>query len=337
MYLDNISKNTLPIKTVLLALFMLLVPLPVSAECQWSSGATALTGTINVRRPDITYTPGGTEYTFANSVPFSPSGFGVDNWFSDILTCDSGELLMRSVGSYPLISVDGQYLLRTNIEGVYLRVDNMYWTFPEPGGGANSAEIFENKITPNFLLTNDYGHLTPSLRFQLVIPNPIKSGGVIEGGIFIQMHTSDGKPILNLIMPSITLHVATCEISEPYREIDMGRYEAHHFPGVGSVGAIQPFTIQMECPTSSMKPTITFSGEVDTHAPTVFSNQGSAANVGIQLLKNDSVIEPDAAISLGNSLTGSNIFPFGVRLYRLNGVISSGTIDIPVTFTLNYE
>ncbi|BFT84027.1 fimbrial protein [Enterobacter pseudoroggenkampii] len=307
------------------------------ATCSFVNGAQKATvsfsPTNRTRLPDATETASRSHVFSSSNLA---SAFGVSGWATRFVSCTAGETLIIGNSSY---TANGNYL-RTNVSGVYLNAQaqsSSYWKYPLNGGNYTLALPSSGYITP--------GHLTHGFNGANIINHDIlmdkmSQGGVVDSGLLFNISTSDGLDILDVYMNSFTVTVPTCTVNNYDKAVDLGTVYTQQMNFPGSASSAKDFSINMTCASTSLTPTVTFVGEVDSNYPTVLvTNAGDATGVGVQLLYGGSPIVPGAAVSLGRvtTSTSSQDYNFQARAYQTSSSVTAGGLDFTATFTIDYE
>ncbi|WP_380178365.1 type 1 fimbrial major subunit FimA [Kalamiella sp. sgz302252] len=147
------------------------------------------------------------------------------------------------------------------------------------------------------------------------------------------------------------LVAAPCAISTDTKnqEVKLGEYTTHHFKTAGSLGSVVPFEIKLEdCDTTvASAASVAFSGREDAQDATLLaidqdlssSNNGTATNIGIQILDNASkVVKLDGTTFTDKTtlMNGENILKFAAQ-YKSTGVATAGDANADANFIMQYN
>lgn len=167
------------------------------------------------------------------------------------------------------------------------------------------------------------------------------NSGMLPAGILGSIRAGS-LTLIDIYFSGVDVTSASCEVGDYPAEVSLGTVHMQQLRNPGYVENETTFSISMACDDYNLIPAIAFEGPTDGTYNTVFRNtsgSGYAANVGVQLLRNGSIITPGiaTAVSLGRVTATTMDFDFSARLFRLNGNVTAGLVEVPVTFTIVYE
>lgn len=210
------------------------------------------------------------------------------------------------------------------------------WIYPNNGGNYEKTLDSSGNINSNFLVNTST--LSGYVVNHVVLVGQMAVGGRVNGGLFYNMTTSDGLDILDVYVNSFAVSVPTCTVNSYDSSVELGWAFTQRLKSVGTTSNKTPFTINMACASTSLNPTITFTGNTVTNYPSVLANTGTAQGVGIQLLYQNNVITPNTSTSLGKvATTSSTDYNFDAQYYQTASPVTAGTVDVIATFTISYE
>ncbi|MEL0554242.1 MULTISPECIES: fimbrial protein [Enterobacteriaceae] len=332
------------------------------AECQWLAGKSAAAYTYS---PPIGLVGSSLlSYIIHQdyiSGPTLAAMTGAANVYTDIIQCTSEEdLITFEGGDFPtgeLVANSQFKFIRPNNNvrvGFVFRSSKSegYWVYPDRTTGAPTAQTLAQLYALNGTSFSERnGRLSWS---EIIVKGgyniniyAFKAGGSVNSG-----HLPAGLfgsikvgllTVLNINFSGVDVTAASCEIKDYPAEVPLGIAYKQRFPNPGDTQNETTFSISLACEDTRLLPALAFEGATDSTHKTVFSNttgEGYAANVGVQLMRNGSVITPGALTpaTLGSvTSTAAMAYDFSARLFRLNGNMTSGAVEVPVTFTITYE
>lgn len=278
----------------------------------------------------VVATAGGSNGQIADAIGLSPG--------AQFMRCEVGDLSVWNGSSYGTIEYNGVTYLDSGVPGLAIRTSTAQTT------GLNTAAIgtsvrfppdYSAAITSSNITANSYGQR----RFELVKIGDVE-GGIIPGGTLVT-NILGGTTALTWQLGSSNVTTSGCEATDFPAEVSLGSAYSQQFRNPGDTQNETTFSITLTCDSTSIRPAITFDGDIDDVAyPTVFSNsegEGYAQNVGVQLSANGSVITPRSPVSLGQSASLVTDYVFSASLRRTGDTVTAGSVDIPVVFVLTYE
>lgn len=328
-------------KTVGYSLLLLVAMTKVaSAACDFSTNASEGTlildfGDIavlpNTPNGSIVATAGGSNGHIADAIGLAPG--------AQFMRCEEGDLSVWSGSSYGTIEYNGETFLDSGVPGLAIRTATRSTTganTPAVGTGVIFPPDYSAPLTTATLTANAYGQR----RFDLVKIGDVE-GGIIPGGTLVT-NTIAGTTVFTWQLGSSNVTTSGCEATDFPAEVSLGSAYSQQFRNPGDMQNETTFSITLTCDSTSIKPAITFDGEIDdiVNYPTVISNsegEGYAQNVGVQLSANGSVITPRSPVSLGQSASLVTDYVFSASLRRTGDTVTAGSVDVPVIFVLTYE
>ncbi len=271
-------------------------------------------------------------------------------WTSDYVTSD----LTSTIGSYafsstyrttPTSSGYGENIFATGVPGLGFRLIGLFKT---PSNSSINQVFCVSCTEPEYAWNNASVALTQKAALQLIVTGTLGSGTVNitthKGRLRYNLtNGADATQSWNIGFAGTTsVATSSCTVGTYDTSVDLGTAYTQVFKSVGTTSSAVDFSIGITCNSTSLAPTITFSGKKDTNVNTVFANTktgtGVATGVGVQLLYNNTAIVPDSAISLGVATsTGEKVYTFNARMYQTLSSASAGSLTAPVTFTLDYS
>lgn len=128
------------------------------------------------------------------------------------------------------------------------------------------------------------------------------------------------------------------------KSVDLGQYRVADFSKTGDVSAVKVFNIGLSnCAVDTYsKASVTFSGPTAAGSNTAISLDGgsdSATGVGVQLLKNNTVLAVDGSdtSSATSLLQGANSLTFQAQYVALADAVTPGSANATADFTLTYQ
>lgn len=344
MQMKDADSNNTKILQVICGLILLTVVSGANAACM-ALGPANFPGTMTRDFGDIVVSPTTVAGDIIASVDYTPQDIRSAINFNStagsyFLRCGSDDILLFGNSTYGVTSYNGSEYVDTGIKGFAFQVT--------PYGGLKS--LFSSFMFPpeyDFSLNGigEFNRLSylymPTLTVSLKkISDNVNSGVVPAGTLFNLSQRGTSFIILDYNISTFNIIMSACAVSDYPAEVSLGSAYSHKFRRPGDTGNETNFNISLTCNSSSLYPVVTFEGSTDAEHPTVFTNSsgdGFARNVGVQLLRNSSIITPGRAVSLGQAAASLNQYEFRARLFRLNGAVTAGSIDVPVTFTISYE
>ncbi|MCH0581428.1 fimbrial protein [Escherichia coli] len=141
---------------------------------------------------------------------------------------------------------------------------------------------------------------------------------------------------------STSVNTGACTLNNYENVVDFGTVSTRDLARIGKSNRTENFSISLSCNNPEKTPAVTFEGTTSDVYSDVFVNSisgdGYAENVGFEILMNGKTVTPGRPVSLGKINTAATTdYTFTARLFRLPGLLSEGSLDVPVTFTLSYE
>lgn len=309
------------------------------AACSFTG--TAHSGSLTVYFNDITVSPlstvGDVLATGTLSKDEVVSALNTSS-LEPFMHCSDGNEMWQWWGtSLGIQPYNGELYLSSGVDGVAIKLRTK-----------NAGIPFTNIVYPaehtsfpgkEFIFAADIGQV----EVELVKVANATGSGISSSGTLMKIGIPEqGLDILEYRINAFSVITGGCEINTKDVTVDLGNAFVQHFSGVGDTRNETTFSIGLTCNNAmSLTPTVTFEGTTDAHNPTVFSNShgdGYADNIGVQLLKNNNVIHPGEAIPLDKeNLISKRDVNFKALLFKLNGSVSPGAVDVPVIFTVSYE
>lgn len=271
-------------------------------------------------------------------------------WTSDYVTSD----LKSTTGSYafsstymttPTSSGYGENIFATGVPGLGFRLTGLFKT---PSNSSINQVFCSSCREPEYAWSDASAALTQKAALQLIVTGTLGAGTVNitthRGRLRYNLTNGiDATQSWNIGFAGTTsVTTSSCTVGTYDTLVDLGTVYTQAFKSVGTTSTSVDFSIGITCNSTSLAPTITFSGTKDTNVSTVFANtktgNGVATGVGVQLLYNNTAIVPDSAISLGVATsTSEKVYTFNARMYQTLSSASAGSLTAPVTFTLDYS
>lgn len=332
----------------------------VMAECNWINQANTATYTYTppihlVSPSQFSYNVDTNTITGAMLAALS----GVSSVSAYIIQCSSGsDTISIRGGDFSLGALTGAALsnyIRPNADvqlGMYFRSTKTsgYWQYPDPHSGGSTTYTVDEIYKMNGLSFSERSGLISwkdiiisggyNINIYMVKSTYSVGSGTLPSGLLGTI-TAGSLELLNINFARTDIISSSCEVSDAPPQVPLGTSYPQRFNSPGDTQNETKFSITISCNHDAVSPTIMFDGNTSSTYPTVFVNtsgDGYAENVGVQLLKNSSVITPKTNISLGKAMsTAPTVYDFNARLYRLSGNVTLGAVDVPVTFTISYE
>lgn len=231
------------------------------------------------------------------------------------------------------------------------------FSVPYDSGGPGWTNIFPGQMR------SDIGPPGKDLPPYVVVSLVIRKTGVVPHGTQMSGPVGLWTPGVGpehighpfavfVIDPPIVfnLDVPTCKASSP-PPVDLGSIPMSRFSSVGVTSDERPFSIQLSCADGAFAgtayATLTDQADVSNRSSTLsLSADSSATGVGIQILRNGSVLKygPDdmragnenqwlAATNVGNGIVN---IPLTARYVRTAQTMTAGTARGRATFTMSY-
>lgn len=251
-------------------------------------------------------------------------------------------------GELGTITYNGTKYIDIGIEGLALQMRNNsndsrggLWSFPA------SMSVAGNVIYEKFNNTNSHTLYIRSLgswSFHLIKTAKFVYPGVSTGGIIAKFAHSDGGNITGInelgsfYFKPITVTAPTCTIESYDKTVFMGKVTTSKLNTLGATSNATSFQIRMYCQSTNLSPTLSFEGDTDTNLGVFKNITGGtyASGVGVRLAYGGKYITPGTPVSLKVPHTSTADYNFSASYVR-TGDLVSGTIEVPVTFTLSYE
>jgi type 1 fimbria pilin len=313
------------------------------AACKFVNNAHK--ASLKVNLPNLIRTPAISTYvsaSFTLSYSAIASAMGIPNGYTTAVNCTAGEsLIIGNSGFTPM----GNYV-RTNVSGVLLNAQaqtTSVWAYPKNGANYTRAIPASGNISPFFLTTGT--ETGAYIIIHQIVSGKLLKGGAVNGGLLLNISTSDGLDIMDITVSGFTVTVPTCTVNSYDSQVKLGSAFTQRMKGVDSVMNATPFTISMTCAattglSSGLTPTLTFSGDATGTKLNAFANKGSASGVGVQLLYGGKTIMPNQVTPLGKLTSSkplSRDYKFTAQLYQLSETVTPGSVDTTATFTLDYQ
>jgi len=317
------------LKVMIILIVWLVMTNNVMAACSFVNGASVKEVSLFSR--NITKYATDTSITTA-SVNQSPVGlaslFGVGQ-NENIVECTGDEYLIYGESN---LTIQGDRLL-TDVASFVLYVTSNSWSYPSAAGDYVKS-ISNRRVTPNDLGAG--GGI--SFRYELgQVSQTTKLNGNYDR--IMTVKTSDGLEIIRFYVGVININVPACSINTYDKQVRLGKVNKSALNTIGSTANATDFNISMTCGGIALKPYLTFEGETDSTYVDVFSNPVGATyarGVGVRLMYDKNIIIPGMSVALTPSSTAMQNYTFSANYVRV-GALSSGAIEIPVTFTMTYE
>ena len=312
------------------------------AACSFVNNAHK--ASLKVNLSNLTRTPATSAYVSA-SFPLSystiASAMGVPNGQSTAVTCTARESLIFGNSEFTPM---GKYV-KTNVSGVLLNAQGQsssIWLYPNNGANDVRPIPANGNISPFFLTAGPAGG---NIIVHQIVSGKLLKGGMVNGGLLVNISTSDGLDIMDITVSNFTVTVPTCTVNSYDSQVNLGSVFTQRMKGVDSVTNAMPFAINMTCAATSglssgLTPTLTFSGDAAGTKLNAFANKGSASGVGVQLMYNGKTVMPNQVASLGKLTSSKPLtkdYKFTAQLYQLSDTVTPGSVDTTATFTLNYQ
>jgi minor fimbrial subunit len=120
--------------------------------------------------------------------------------------------------------------------------------------------------------------------------------------------------------------------------VDFGDVQASALQTVGAGSPWKAFSLTLsQCPASTTKATVTFSGTPDAQEATAFSQNGTAGGVALQLNSGNTALADQSSLTAVIDPARKVIFPLTARIYSPKGKSSAGTFRSMVQVNLSYQ
>ncbi|SDD37912.1 Fimbrial protein [Cupriavidus sp. YR651] len=173
----------------------------------------------------------------------------------------------------------------------------------------------------------------------------IGTGGTIAPREYVRIRLDSGPDRLNFVFGLGPLVVNTLTCRTASFTVDLGAHRSSELKGQGSFTSAKDFSIALDnCPAGitsiqyRLDPATT---TLDAANAVVALDSASTANgIGVQLLDNaGNALALGNAISFAGITTGGGAFriPLKARYYQTGGVVTAGTANTSMTFTLTYQ
>ena len=327
------------------------------AECVFAPGARIYTWRYNIDFGSLA--PSETSYII-DRVALTDhelvNGSGVANRFSTILTCTS-ESDIVSIG--PSLSfITGNLTNNSNFFlkplssvdiGIFLNGSNV-WRYPNSSLSpitmtlgelyAMRGESFDTRKGNVSWADLVWGSTTSNITLFTYKGGIVTSGGSSPGGNLLNI-TVGASVVFSAIVNGFTVVTHGCTVDND-AIVELGTKFIQRLPSEGSISDTTKFALELTCDSTALSPAIKFEGAVAgvDLGKNIFLNNGSAKNIGLQLLFNNALITPNVPVSLKRISAYKKTYTFDARLYRIaddNIVESIGDLDIPINLIIDYE
>jgi minor fimbrial subunit len=120
--------------------------------------------------------------------------------------------------------------------------------------------------------------------------------------------------------------------------VDFGDVQASTLQTAGSGSPWKAFSLTLsQCPATTTKATVTFSGTPDALEATAFSQNGTAGGVALQLNSGSVALADKSSLTAVVDPTHNVTFPLTARIYSPKGKSSTGTFRSMVQANLSYQ
>jgi type 1 fimbria pilin len=336
-------------KLAIITLFLFTVPNLTIAACTVFSTDSAPYYKYQIPPPTIptfnpnNYTVGATIYTY--SFPVAAYATNSAGTYGGTYLCS--ELWYVYLGG---VGVQTNNIYPTSIAGLGLRLSTT-----QQGLWPNSSLYLS--ANGQRVLSDIFSTLT----VQFIKTGDITSINSLTGAFAsIRQNTSSGQELGRISWATpvfIKPTVPTCSVATSLLNVSMGMVSSNMFSGIGSTsrGGI-PFQLQLACSGGSTgtytNAYVTLTDNYNqgnvTNALSTLSGNGTASGVGIQILKDGTILSfgPDSS-SAGNTnqwFSGSIIqgrtsfsIPLMARFVQTQNTISPGSVNARATFTMSYQ
>lgn len=184
-----------------------------------------------------------------------------------------------------------------------------------------------------YTITYNYPNATTYV--SIAFTDPQGATNAVSGAVLIQSHT-------------ITVNSKTCSVLSPSLSVNLPAMNINNLPSVGSTSSPTPFTISINCATSTnVYMTFTdLNNPVQTTSVLSAAPGSTSSGVGLQLRLNGNQtvsFGPDSNVpgttnqflALSNAINANNL-SFTASYIR-TGVVSPGTLNAAATFTMSYQ
>jgi minor fimbrial subunit len=119
--------------------------------------------------------------------------------------------------------------------------------------------------------------------------------------------------------------------------VDFGDVQSQTLQTAGSGSPWKAFSLTLsQCPTSTSKAAVTFSGTPDAQEATAFSQNGTAGGVALQLNSGSVALADKSSLTAVVDPAHKVTFPLTARIYSPKGKSSAGTFRSMVQVNLSY-
>lgn len=252
-----------------------------------------------------------------------------------------------SGGGLGTMTYNGSEYIDIGINGLALQMRNesndsrgALWSYP-PSMSVNGSAIYE-QFNNSFSQTLN-GRFLGTWSFHLIKTANFVSPGVSIGGNIAKFSHSDGgdltgiNEIASFYLKPITVIAATCTIEDYDKTVFMGNVTTSNLNAPGVISNTTNFKIKMSCQNAYLSPALTFEGDTDTTVGAFKNRTGVlyAKGIGVRLAYGGENITSGTIVSL-KPYASTTTYNFSANYIR-TGDMTSGNIDVPVTFTLSYE
>lgn len=125
------------------------------------------------------------------------------------------------------------------------------------------------------------------------------------------------------------------------QDVDFGQLHATDLKTAGSSSDWQPFEVKLNaCPVSTSKVTVTLSGNPVSGYPSLFANDGTAANVAVQIAEDanrNNVLLNGGGMTVNVDAHRGATYALAGRLNSPRGDTGPGTINSVVQMNFTYQ
>ncbi|MFM0250160.1 fimbrial protein [Paraburkholderia sediminicola] len=226
----------------------------------------------------------------------------------------------------------------TGLSGVGMRMRNSSGT-PLIGSGncATTSSLGKTAADGTFNVSGTF-ELVKTGSISAGTITPTASTATYNAGV---LNTGSGLGGALTIASGTEVRPVTCSVTAETANqvIPLDQVKTSALASAGATAGRKPFSIGLSC-ESGVKVAVTFtSASGSSGIPTVIASNGTATDVGVQLLDvSQTPIILDTALQLTNATTGNASFQFYAQYYRLGAAqVGPGTVNAAAIFTMSYQ
>lgn len=283
-----------------------------------------------------TSTPVGTKLGTPGSIGITFTCTGLNA--SETATIQVGNLAPRDASDPP---VGGGISFATNVPGIALVL-----TASPIQASDNSCVRCGPGSTPGWeavSMTKAQSSASVTLTGQFMKTGPVTAGTVSSIQLaqfwwYIYGETNSVGPLSTLTLNAATIGVQACSVNSDSTNLSvtLPTVSTQALKTNGAVAGRTPFNINLTCQPGA-NVSITMSPSAPGSATGTIANNGTAANVNVQLLDSTfNAVTFNVAKSLGAAPSGTLTLPYYAQYYA-TGAVGAGSVKATATFTMTYQ